>query len=56
MKAATLTVYALPYGEFDLRNLVNIWIQTRQVSGEAEEAYETGSAAAHSAPARPDGV
>ncbi len=56
VKAATLTVYALPYGEFDLRNLVNIWIQTRQVSGEAEEAYGTGSAAAHSVPARPDGV
>jgi Na+/H+-dicarboxylate symporter/ABC-type amino acid transport substrate-binding protein len=39
VKAATLVVYALPYGELDFRNLVNLWIETRQASGESEEAY-----------------
>ena len=39
VKAATIVVYALPYGELDFRNLVNLWIETRQASGESEEAY-----------------
>jgi ABC-type amino acid transport substrate-binding protein len=39
VKAATIVVYALPYGELDFRNLVDLWIETRRASGEAEEAY-----------------
>lgn len=39
-KMATMTVYAMPYGEVELRNLVDLWIDTRQASGEADEAYE----------------
>jgi Na+/H+-dicarboxylate symporter/ABC-type amino acid transport substrate-binding protein len=39
LKAATILVYALPYGELDFRNLVDLWIETRRASGEAEEAY-----------------
>jgi Na+/H+-dicarboxylate symporter/ABC-type amino acid transport substrate-binding protein len=39
VKAATIVVYALPYGELDFRNLVNLWIETRQANGESEEAY-----------------
>ena len=39
LKAATIVVYALPYGELDFRNLVDLWIETRRASGEAEEAY-----------------
>jgi hypothetical protein len=33
-------VYAVPYGERELRNLVDVWIQTRHASGDAEEAYD----------------
>ena len=39
VKGATIVVYALPYGELDFRNLVNLWIETRKASGEVEEAY-----------------
>ncbi len=39
LTAATALVYALPNGEHELRNLVDIWIETRRASGEAEEAY-----------------
>jgi Na+/H+-dicarboxylate symporter/ABC-type amino acid transport substrate-binding protein len=39
VKAATIVVYALPYGELDFRNLVDLWIETRRASGEAEDAY-----------------
>jgi hypothetical protein len=40
LKTATILVYALPYGELDLRNLVDLWIETRRVSGDSDEAYE----------------
>jgi len=36
---ASIVVYALPYGEHDFRNLVDIWIETRRASGESDEAY-----------------
>ena len=39
VKAATIVVYALPYGELDFRNLVDLWIETRQANGESEDAY-----------------
>jgi ABC-type amino acid transport substrate-binding protein len=39
VKTATIVVYALPYGEIDFRNLVDLWIETRRASGEAEDAY-----------------
>jgi Na+/H+-dicarboxylate symporter/ABC-type amino acid transport substrate-binding protein len=38
VKTATIVVYALPYGEIDFRNLVDLWIETRRASGEAEDA------------------
>lgn len=40
VKMATITAYALPLGEPDLRNLVNVWIDTRRASGELDEAYD----------------
>jgi len=40
VNTATIVVYALPYGELDLRNLVDLWIETRKASGEADEAYD----------------
>ena len=40
LTTATVTVYAMPYGESDLKNLVDLWIETRRVSGEIEEAYD----------------
>jgi hypothetical protein len=30
----------MPYGELELRNVVDLWIETRKASGEAEEAYQ----------------
>jgi Na+/H+-dicarboxylate symporter/ABC-type amino acid transport substrate-binding protein len=39
VKVATIVVYALPYGELDFRNLVDLWIETRRASGEADDAY-----------------
>jgi Na+/H+-dicarboxylate symporter len=39
VKTATIVVYALPYGEIDFRNLVDLWIETRRASGEADDAY-----------------
>jgi ABC-type amino acid transport substrate-binding protein len=39
VQTATIVVYALPYSEVDFRNLVDLWIETRRVSGEADEAY-----------------
>ncbi len=39
VRAATVVVYALPYGDLDFRNLVDLWIETRRASGESEEAY-----------------
>jgi ABC-type amino acid transport substrate-binding protein len=38
VKAATVIVYAMPHGEVDLRNLVNLWIETRRSSGDLDEA------------------
>ena len=40
IKTATVIVYAMPSGETDLRNLVDLWIETRRASGDADEAYE----------------
>jgi len=40
VNTATIVVYALPYGELDFRNLVDLWIETRRASGEADEAYD----------------
>jgi Na+/H+-dicarboxylate symporter/ABC-type amino acid transport substrate-binding protein len=40
MRIATAMVYALPSGELDFRNLVDLWVETRRASGEAEEAYD----------------
>jgi ABC-type amino acid transport substrate-binding protein len=40
LKTATVVVYAMPHGELDLRNLVNLWIETRRSSGELDEAHE----------------
>jgi ABC-type amino acid transport substrate-binding protein len=40
VNTATVVVYALPYGELDFRNLVDLWIETRSASGEATEAYD----------------
>lgn len=40
VQTATIVVYALPFGELDFRNLVDLWIETRRASGEADEAYE----------------
>jgi hypothetical protein len=40
IRVATVVVYALPSGEVDLRNVVDLWIETRRASGEAEEAYD----------------
>ena len=40
VQTATIVVYALPYGELDFRNLVDLWIETRRASGEADEAYD----------------
>jgi Na+/H+-dicarboxylate symporter len=40
LNIVVITAYAMPYGELDLRNLVNVWIDTRRASGELDEAYE----------------
>jgi Na+/H+-dicarboxylate symporter/ABC-type amino acid transport substrate-binding protein len=40
LNIAVITVYAMPSGEIDLRNLVNLWIETRRVSGDLDDAYE----------------
>jgi ABC-type amino acid transport substrate-binding protein len=40
VQTATIVVYALPYGELDFRNLVDLWIETRRASGDADEAYD----------------
>jgi ABC-type amino acid transport substrate-binding protein len=40
LKTATVTVYAMPSGELDLRNLVDLWIETRRASGDGDDAYE----------------
>jgi Na+/H+-dicarboxylate symporter/ABC-type amino acid transport substrate-binding protein len=32
-------VYTVPLGEPDLRNLVDVWIETRRASGDLDEAY-----------------
>jgi ABC-type amino acid transport substrate-binding protein len=40
VKAATVIVYAVPHGELDFRNIVNLWIETRRASGELDEAYD----------------
>jgi ABC-type amino acid transport substrate-binding protein len=39
LSTTALVVYALPAGELELRNLVDLWIDTRRASGELEEAY-----------------
>lgn len=40
LKIAVITVYALPAGEVEMRNLVDIWIETRRASGELDDAYD----------------
>jgi len=40
LNIAVITVYAMPEGELELRNLVDLWIETRRASGELDEAYE----------------
>jgi Na+/H+-dicarboxylate symporter/ABC-type amino acid transport substrate-binding protein len=40
LTTGTALVYALPSGESDLRRIVDLWIRTRQASGEADEAYD----------------
>jgi Na+/H+-dicarboxylate symporter/ABC-type amino acid transport substrate-binding protein len=40
LTTGTALVYALPSGEDDLRRIVDLWIRTRQASGEADEAYD----------------
>jgi hypothetical protein len=40
LTTGTALVYALPSGEGDLRRIVDLWIRTRQASGEADEAYD----------------
>jgi Na+/H+-dicarboxylate symporter len=40
MNTATIVVYAMPSGELELRNLVDLWIETRRASGEETEAYD----------------
>ena len=39
LRLASVTVYALPPGELEFRNLVDLWIETRRASGEADAAY-----------------
>jgi Na+/H+-dicarboxylate symporter len=40
LKTAVITVYAMPAGEVEMRNLVDLWIETRRASGELDDAYE----------------
>jgi ABC-type amino acid transport substrate-binding protein len=40
LNIVVITAYAMPYGELDFRNLVDVWIDTRRASGELDEAYE----------------
>jgi Na+/H+-dicarboxylate symporter len=37
---ATVIVYAVPDGELEFKNLVDLWIETRRVNGEIDEAYD----------------
>jgi ABC-type amino acid transport substrate-binding protein len=39
LNIAVITVYAVPYGESEFRNLVDLWIETRRASGALDEAY-----------------
>lgn len=40
LNVVVITAYAMPYGELELRNLVDVWIDTRRASGELDEAYQ----------------
>jgi len=40
LTAANTLVYAVPDGEVNLRSLIDLWIETRRASGEADEAYD----------------
>jgi Na+/H+-dicarboxylate symporter/ABC-type amino acid transport substrate-binding protein len=40
LRTAVITVYAVPAGEIEMRNLVDLWIETRRASGDLDEAYE----------------
>ena len=40
LNVAVITVYAMPAGEFELRDVVDVWIETRRASGELDNAYE----------------
>jgi len=40
LNVAVITVYAMPGGEFELRDVVDVWIETRRASGELDNAYE----------------
>jgi Na+/H+-dicarboxylate symporter/ABC-type amino acid transport substrate-binding protein len=40
LNVAVITAYAMPDGELELRNLVDVWIDTRRASGELDNAYD----------------
>jgi Na+/H+-dicarboxylate symporter/ABC-type amino acid transport substrate-binding protein len=40
LTTATALVYAMPRGEVDLKNVVDLWVETRRASGDADEAYD----------------
>lgn len=40
LRVSTVTTYAMPRGERDLRDVVNVWLQMRQASGESDEARD----------------
>jgi ABC-type amino acid transport substrate-binding protein len=39
LTTATALVYAMPRGEIDLKSVVDLWIETRRTSGDADDAY-----------------
>ena len=39
LDVAAITVFAVPSGELEMRNLIDLWIETREASGEAKDAY-----------------
>jgi ABC-type amino acid transport substrate-binding protein len=40
VSVATVVVYAMPQGEIDFKNVVDLWIETRRASGDAQAAYD----------------
>nr|WP_239492659.1 cation:dicarboxylase symporter family transporter [Luteitalea sp. TBR-22] len=40
LTTSTVTVYAMPRGEDDLREVVDVWLDTRRASGDADEAVD----------------